>query len=370
MKYINKKIIFISMGLVVMYIVTSSNCIPKSVAVAKGLFLGKEQVLGVDNLVAKQLIEGQKVEALGVYDNQKLDNTTIKHISKTFSLDVATLYTLNRLYQIPQNKAHQDTYLHYLDKLLAHQNLDELEILKTKYILFVPGFAYKEDTTTGADFARQRRLFTQMGVKNKLIETPQFGLSDDNAQIIANEIIAASKQDDEIMIVSASKGGLETAIALGKILDAKALQKVFSWVNVGGILNGSPIADDYLSAPKCWFAELMLWTKGQTIEVVKDISHDKRSKSFAALLFPKHIQIINFVGVPLTAQVHKRIKGQYCSIQKTFGPNDGLTTIPDEITPNGVVISELGLDHYFKDDAIDTKTLALACLAVRKSQKY
>lgn len=347
------------------YIITSGSCIPKSILTIKGTFLGTDQTLSVSDLLAAKIINNEKTPELIDFDSQILNNTLISTIAQKHSLDAATLYTLKRLYDKPLNKTNQDKYTTYLNQINLNQMPSEIEVLKSKYFLFIPGFAYKEDSTTGADFARQRQLLTRLGIPNQLIETGQFALSADNAKQIVAEISRASIQHTEIVLVSASKGGLETAMALGNIMEKEAFQKVKAWVNVGGILNGSPIADQYLKGPKCWFAKWMLWTKGQTIEVVRDISHHRRKMDFVTYQFPKHINIINFVGVPLTSQVHPRIKSRYCSIQKEFGPNDGLTTIPDEITENGIVISELGLDHYFKDPNIDKKTLALACLTVK-----
>ena len=361
----HKKKVGIFIVTTAIYIIASGNCIPKSVLEVTGDFLGISQTVRVTDSISEKIIKNELNYELASYDNQELNNRLVAEISNKFSLDAATLYTVKRLYEIPNNKTNQNTYNQYLKTLKSNQFPSEISQLKDKYFLFIPGFAYKEDTTTGADFARQRRLMTQLGIQNKLIEVGEFALSEDNAKLIAAEIKEQSLLHKEIVLVSASKGGLETAIAVGKLMNEEELKNVSAWVSVGGILNGSPIADQYLKAPKCWFAEFMLWTKGHNIEVVRDISHERRQKDFQNLHFPKHLNIIHFVGVPLTSQVHDRIKGRYCSLHKEFGPNDGLTSITDELTTNGIVISELGLDHYFKDDDIDKKTLALACLTIQ-----
>ena len=357
-----RKNIFYILVVVTSYIALSGSCLPKHFIYTKAQFLGTTQELAVSDSTVLKILQGQIPTTLKAYDNQNLDNALVHKIATEYSLDAATIYTLNRLYEMPQNKEAQNSYSRFLNTLKQKRVPEEVEALQSKYFLFIPGFAYKEDPTTGADLARQRELLTSYGVPNKLIETEEYGLVDDNAQVIANTIAKISKTHNDVVLVSASKGGLETAIALGKILDDEQTKNVSAWVSVGGILRGSPIADRYLKGPNRLFAGFMLWTKGHKMEVVKDISHAMRSQTYNDLKFPKHIQKIHFVGVPLTAQVHKRIKGRYCAIQKKYGPNDGLTTIPDALTPGGIVVSELGLDHYFKDDAIDLKTLALACL--------
>ena len=42
-----------------------------------------------------------------------------------------------------------------------------------------------------------------------------------------------------------------------------------------------------------------------------------------------------------------------------------LTTLTDELTPQGVVITELGLDHYYKHPNIDKKAIALMYTALQ-----
>ena len=48
-----------------------------------------------------------------------------------------------------------------------------------------------------------------------------------------------------------------------------------------------------------------------------------------------------------------------------MGPNDGLTTLTDELTSQGIVITELGLDHYYSDPRIDQKAIALLHTALQ-----
>ncbi len=362
-----KKTGYLVIGMIVFFIITGS-CLPKNYISITTKFLGQSQSFVVSDSITIKLLKGNASPNFAVFDAQKLDNQLVQEISKQHSLDAATIYTLNRLYEIPRNKKAQNDYLAFIDLFENNTVPTQINNLKSKYFLFIPGFGYKSAPNTGADLARQRRLFRLLGIENKLIETKEYGLSDINAQIIANEIINASKSKTDIILVSASKGSLETAITLGKLLSKEQLKNVSAWVSVGGILKGSPIADKYLVPPKRWITQLMLWMKGKNIDIVRDISHKLRSKLFSSLKIPLHIKTIHFVGMPLTSQVHKRIKKRFCYIQKRFGPNDGLTTITDAITPNGIVVSELGLDHYFKDKNIDVKTLALACLLGEKEK--
>ena len=73
--------------------------------------------------------------------------------------------------------------------------------------------------------------------------------------------------------------------------------------------------------------------------------------------------IVHYVGAPLSSQVSKKVRKNFKMLSK-MGPNDGLTTLMDELVPQGIVITELGLDHYYKDENIDKKTIALMYTAL------
>lgn len=352
------------------YIFFGASCLPKTSIPVIGQLFSRPFQANVDHDLAKLMLtnpQDPQVQALfEVHQGKPLNTETLAHISKDYSTDVATFYFLQRAYQDSINKEAQDLYTKYYEQQSSSANNNpNLTALQGYFLVFVPGLAYKEDTTTGADFARQRRLLTSIGIANELIEIGEWDLADVNAQLIAQRLRELSVNHEKIMVVSASKGGLETAIALGKIMNPEETSAIKAWINVGGILRGSPIADDYLKAPKCWLAGVMLRFKGKRMNIVQDMSYQNRKETFDQLRFPENIKIFNFVGAPLSNNIDREIRSRYCSMIK-LGPNDGLTPLADEITNKGIVVSEPGLDHYFRDGDIDKKTLALALVAVTK----
>jgi hypothetical protein len=366
------KILLIASIGIMSYTIFSGSCIPKISISANGYLFEKQFKTTVDDSLAELMLSNPQAEKVlnifSSFKNKPLTTETLSEVKEKYSTDVATFYFVQRAYQNENNKIAQDLYASYFEKQSTNNVSLELLKLKEYFIAFVPGLAYKQDTTTGADFARQRRLLTSNGISNELIEIGEWDLVDNNATIIANYLKGLSTKHENIIVVSASKGGLETGIALGKVLKAEETKSIKAWINVGGILRGSPIADNYLEAPKKWFAKFMLWTKGKKMNIVEDMSYEKRKVSFNELKFPENIKIINFVGAPLATKIDKEIKSRYCSMI-SFGPNDGLTPLADEVTDNGIIISEIGLDHYFKDENIDKKTLALAMVAVKIQNK-
>lgn len=366
MKILFKLITTTAIGIMA-YILFGGSCTPKTTISVDGYLFGKSINTTVDNSLAKLMLTNPQnsrvLNLFNSYQDKALNTETLSEITKKYSTDVATFYFLQKSYQNKKNKEAQDLYATYYENQNTNTKNKKLEILKEYLVVFVPGLAYKQDTTTGADFARQRKLLTSENIKNELIAIGEWDLVNDNATLIADRLKVLSETNEKIIVVSASKGGLETAIALGKILKPEETKSVKAWINVGGILRGTPIADSYLKFPKSWFAQTMLWIKGKKLNIVEDLSYENRKEHFNQLQFPEKIKIINFVGAPLATKISKEIKNRYCSMIN-LGPNDGLTPLADETIENSIVISEIGLDHYFRDPDIDKKTLALALVAV------
>src|SRR5262249_19719249 len=68
---------------------------------------------------------------------------------------------------------------------------------------------------------------------------------------------------------------------------------------------------------------------------------------------------VQYVGVPLSGHIGRLVRGRYDTL-RPLGPNDGLTLLADELIPGGVVVTDVGLDHYYRDPIIELKTIALA----------
>jgi uncharacterized protein YkvS len=324
------------------------DCLSDSNLFARGAYFGWTIAGEVDSQVARALVEDEvnSGSLFQAYDRLPLTTDLLRGVQMDFSYDVSVLYFLRRAYN--NNPGERSAF----DSLLI-DNSDDLGRLRKYAIVFVPGLGYKSDTTTGADFARQRRLLSQRGIENILVETDEWGLIEENASIIRNTI--EKLRGKRLILVSASKGGLETLVALNKIQG----ESVRAWINIGGILHGTPIADDYLSWPKSLLASLLIFFEGGSNAMIEDMSYARRNSTYHSLRVPPHIKVVHYVGVPLLHQVSSEIEGRFCDLLE-YGPNDGLTPVADELTSNGIIIAELGLDHYYRDLHIDRKTLALA----------
>jgi hypothetical protein len=114
-----------------------------------------------------------------------------------------------------------------------------------------------------------------------------------------------------------------------------------------------------LKWPRVWWSKTVVFFLGFPAEIIENLSTKKRKAIFDHLIFPGHMLMVQYVGVPLSGQVSRDVRGRYRRL-RILGPNDGLTLLSDELVPGGVVITDMGLDHYYRDPDIDFKTFAVA----------
>jgi hypothetical protein len=344
---------------------------------AVGTLAGQTVATTVDSELAKYYLEsylpGRRIDperdavidgALQEVRADPTDREAMERLTRRSSTDLATLYFIARLYEIPANRRAQDAFHAALRQLMSQASTPRIPEHYRAYLLaFVPGYAYKRDPWTGADFARPRHVVAAHGFSTVLIETDEIGTVEENAAIVAREIAGLGKRHDKIIVVSTSKGGPEVALALGTLLPADALGHVRAWISVGGLLRGSPYADRWIGWPQSWLARLAFVFEGLRPDAIENLSTTVRRPAFDRVQLPEHVLTLQYVGVPLSGHIGDAVSGRYQAL-RPLGPNDGLTLLADELIPGSIVVTDVGLDHFYRDAAIDLKALALACVVL------
>ena len=225
-------------------------------------------------------------------------------------------------------------------------------------ILFAPGWLYRSDPGTGADFRQQRHVLDRMGVQTVLVETEESGSVERNAAIIAEEIVRRREKEEDVILVSTSKSGAEAALALGNYLTPAQTLHVRAWVNVGGVIQGTPLVDRVTRWPQRWVSRLYFWWKDWDFAGLESMATDVRRGRDERVRIPDDLVVVNYMAVPLSGDVSGGVRSRYEAL-RAFGPNDGLTLLVDEIIPGSVTVFELGIDHLFRHPDIEWKTVAL-----------
>jgi hypothetical protein len=275
----------------------------------------------------------------------------LAQVARTHSTDLAALVVAARLHNGAQSEPLYQRFRHALQSGATPLDSDIV-------FLFVPGWLYRADLTTGADFARFRKLLADHGARTALIETGENAGVEDNAALIADSVRRAAQSERRIVLVGGSKGGPEVELALSRLHDDPSARSVVAWVNIGGLLHGTPLADFASSWPARWLVRWAIVPDG-SLEGIESLATARSARRREALRLPAHVLTVNLVAIPLSGQVSAPAQSGYARL-RAHGPNDGLTFVSDAIAAGGVTIPVLGADHYFRTPDIEAKTLALA----------
>lgn len=306
-------------------------------------------------------------KALAPLIDGSLSEESLKNLRDQFSLDFSALVLAHHLLQDPKNKPFRDDFRAVFQNLKQEEASGIFSLqpaASTTLLMFAPGWFYKAHPESGADFARPREILKRLGYGVHLIETDENGTVEANSKVIAKEIQHFRQRYQKIIIISTSKSGPEVALALGNRLKTEETLEVKSWINIGGLLKGSPLVDWALHWRRKWLSRMRLGWKGFSLRGLKSLSPELRASQLKKLQLPSHLFILNFVGIPLSGQVTKKAIKGYKKLRKK-GPNDGLTLIQNEILPQSTTLVQLGLDHYFLDKDMSLKSVALAQTVIK-----
>jgi len=298
------------------------------------------------------------------YDERALGNDQLRALADETSTDFATVYFARRILSVPRHCDIQKRFAETLKRLGASQptSIDRLS-RDTYTFAFVPGLFYDSRPENGAAMTITRDVLDARGFTTYLVPTGETSSVEQGARVLADYLREARKSGRKIILTSASKGGADVAYALGHLLKGENLDHVHGWVSIGGVLRGTPLADIGLTFPSNLLLALTGWAHGTSLAVARDLSTPVGIPRAESCQLPEHIQVLHYIGVPLSGTVSSKVRGNYDSM-RPYGPNDGVTLLADEILPQGHVVLAIGADHRFVDPRTDLKTLTLASLIV------
>ena len=293
----------------------------------------------------------------------------LKEISQTFSVDFATLFLADRLWAIEQNRKLENTFSRFLEEKMAHPYSPPSHY-SSYMVLFVPGWDYVEHGhVTGADLAAPRKLVTDLGIENHLVEISPHGSVEENADYISKELIEYSQTGKTIIISGPSSAGPAIHLSLGEQLNQDQLQFVKAWINLGGLLQGTHLIEHLYTWPRSWVLSVYMWMRGWEDEELLSMAVEPSRQRFKRLSVSKNVLIINYLGFPLSGQLSLYARDKY-PLLAPEGPNDGLTLLADAIAPDSLTIISLGRDHFLAEDPrMDEKTVALAKTVISYLEK-
>lgn len=351
----------------------------------KGSFAGQKWETTTDSKLAKYYLENTLANQRTQPDlDRQIDQIeeefghffptqdVLETLTKKYSTDFATLYLAMHLLKLPETQKLQSSFQSDLDLVLkAFEAQDFCAVHHPGYgayrFLIVPAWDYRgAGIEMGTDFATSRQCLDQIGAENHLVEIEPVGTVDQNAAILADEILRHSRESDkDLILVSGSSSGPIVAHALGEHLQEAQQKKVKAWVNTVGILKGTTFADFFMWLPIRWFTKLEAKRRKWPYESIRSMSVQFRKKRFKDVRLPKSLFTLNYLSIPLSGDISP-FAGAVYRLLRPKGPNDGSTLILDSIAPNSASILSVGTDHFVSFDPLaHYKTAAIARTVVK-----
>ena len=294
-------------------------------------------------------------------DGSMPDRSELKRLSDEFSIDFAALYLADWIARTPADRNFRDAFLQAQDytRKAFRDGRVQLPAQATDYeVMFVPGYLYKRHPLTGADLAAPMAALRHVGLAHHFVETDEEGAIEANATLVAQAIRARAYMKRRLIVVSVSKSGPEVALALTQ-LGPTVTGQVAAWINIVGMLQGTPLADESLAQ------ELEDLIGSVDIAGIESLTTERSRQRFETLRIPQHILVLNYIGIPLTGSISSLARTGFVDLRK-YGPNDGLALLTDLIVPSGLTLAELGRDHFLLDEQTDVTTVALAIAVIRR----
>ena len=214
-------------------------------------------------------------------------------------------------------------------------------------IAIVPGAFHRENPRTGADGRVVREVASILGLRVGVAPISSTGSLLENSRLLANWLSTLS--DGALILVSVSKGGSDVKAALARSDADRVFSRVAGWVNLCGILDGTPMADWLLSAGWLSRANRFFYRiRGRSLDFLADLQRYPGCPLDFPLKLPPHLRVVHVLGFPLRQHLYNGLARRCHARLEGFGPNDGSILLSDAATWPGQLCPVWGADHYLR----------------------
>jgi hypothetical protein len=225
-------------------------------------------------------------------------------------------------------------------------------------LVIVPGAFYVEFPHTGADGQLLREEAAKFGCRSELVPLPSFGSLAENARILCEWLSA--RPGEPILLASLSKGGADVKMALTRLEGPHAFRNVFCWINLSGLLKGTPLVD-WLFARRLrtLWVRLLFWLRGFNFQNIPELARGANTPLSFELRLPPHMKAIHVVGFPLVRHLSNPLARRCFRRTQHLGPNDGAGILLADVGRlPGLVYPVWGADHYLRPKGTDVREIA------------
>lgn len=271
-------------------------------------------------------------------DYAALTKDALARISQDRGVDFATALFYDRVRRSPEHGA----FLAALEALTP--DIEVLPRLSGK-VLVAPGLFHDRAAETGGDGALVRRIASGFGLATGVIPVPGDGSLATNAAVIRRALDA--EPDGSVILVSLSKGGADVRVALAE--GGPTLRKVRAWLQICGLVRGTPLLDAFVHAPP-WERALLrglLAPRRIPARLIRDMAHAPQTLAALPAATPAGVLVINLLACPLACHLSRTLRARHAWMAP-LGPNDGYSLLRDAILEPGLVLPVWGADHFLR----------------------
>jgi hypothetical protein len=211
-------------------------------------------------------------------------------------------------------------------------------------VFIAPAAFFRELPRFGGDGRVVAAAARQAGFDVALLPVESAGSVTENAARIADAL--AAEPCDPLVVVSLSKGSADVRLALERL--GGAPPNLRAWVQICGLLRGSPIIDAILdSRLRRTVLRAYLVALRADLSVCAELRAGAGSPLSRDVRAPDGVDVVNVVGFPLASHLRGNTLRRYREL-RALGPNDGSTLLADALLLPGSIYPVWGADHYFR----------------------
>jgi hypothetical protein len=212
-------------------------------------------------------------------------------------------------------------------------------------IAFVPGFFSECFEGYARPFADVERALRAAGFRVDYFRVAGRGSVARNGARLAAQFRDAEGDPRPFVVFAYSKGLLDVLDLL--VRDPQAARRVAAIVSVAGASNGSPLADNLLTAYRRWGASFPLpgCEPGQGDEI-HDLRRDVRLEWWRTNGAAVTVPIFALVAAPRAEQVSPGTLATYNALARVSAANDGKLLWIDQIAPRSHLLGYANADHW------------------------
>lgn len=161
----------------------------------------------------------------------------------------------------------------------------------------------------------------------------------------SKQIKSLTARHESVWLISISRGARDVLHYFSQYQTKP--KNIMGWLNIGGLINGTPLSDHMLStALKRFKTNLICQACDVDFSAIYDLKTQKRSQ-IHQIPFIRQLKLIHMVGFPLRSHVPPYLSSRYLKLARE-APNDAMLYLTDYIDCPGDIYPLWGCDHFFR----------------------